>query len=122
MRQVLKHDSRTRSGVLYDAFAEDMVMVFALPKPFAREPAQVALRALGAFGLQLATQTEETALLLFPAPLAQEVPLSETYPNRDKPYLAFGSCFNEQLAWIYQVLQDLHRRPFRCNSPYEGQL
>ncbi|GHO50601.1 hypothetical protein KSX_87640 [Ktedonospora formicarum] len=26
------------------------------------------------------------------------LPLSETDPHRDKPYLAFGSCFNEQRA------------------------
>jgi len=35
VRQVLKHDGTTSSGVLYEAFGEDMVMVSSLPKPLA---------------------------------------------------------------------------------------
>ncbi|WP_220197545.1 hypothetical protein [Ktedonospora formicarum] len=51
--QVLKHNGRTGGRVLHDTLGEHMVMVFALPKQFARELAQVTFRALGAFGLQL---------------------------------------------------------------------
>ncbi|GHO42236.1 hypothetical protein KSX_03990 [Ktedonospora formicarum] len=44
MRQALKDDGRTRSGILDDMFGEHMVMVFALPKQFARELTRVAFR------------------------------------------------------------------------------
>src|SRR6266480_6944745 len=70
--QVLKHNRRARRGVLHDAFGEDMIVIFALPKQFTRKFAQMFARALGAFGLQRTTETEDTAFLLFPTPLSQK--------------------------------------------------
>lgn len=75
IRQVLKHNSTARGGMLDDALGEDMVLVSALPKLFLAQLLEVAFRRASAFGLQLSLETEKTAFLLFPALLCQEVPL-----------------------------------------------
>jgi hypothetical protein len=73
VRQILNHHGRTRRGVGNDALTENMVMIFALPKQFARELAQVAFRTLCAFGLQFPLETEDPTLLLFPATFTEEL-------------------------------------------------
>ena len=74
MGEVLHHDGTARGGMGDDALTQHVIMIFALPKPFARELAQMAFRAPGAFGLQLSAETEETAFLLFPVAASQELP------------------------------------------------
>lgn len=71
--QVFKDDGRSWRGTLDNPFGQHMVMIFALPKLFAREFTQVAFRAPAAFGLQGAFQAEDTAFLLFPAPLSEKL-------------------------------------------------
>src|SRR5258708_2810694 len=72
MGQLLKHDGRTRGGMLNKAFGEHVVVVFSLPKQLARKLFQVPFGRFGAFFLQLTTQAENAAFLLFPAALTQE--------------------------------------------------
>ncbi|WP_220199051.1 hypothetical protein [Ktedonospora formicarum] len=48
-----------------------------------------------------------------------EGPLSETSPKMDKPYLVFGSCFNEQPAWFprsYRISTGVHSDVTRRTS------
>lgn len=73
VRKIFKNKGRTLWGVLYNAFAEDMVMVTALPKQFPRQAFQVTLCRFRAFGLQFAFQAEDATLLLFPPSLSQKV-------------------------------------------------
>jgi len=79
VRQVLKHDGTARSGVLYEAFGEDMVMVSSLPKPLARKGFQVPFSRLGAVLLELAAEAKNATFLFFPPPLAQEVTRARDY-------------------------------------------
>lgn len=71
--EVFQHDGTARGGVLDDAFREDVIVIFAAPKLLARQLAQVSLSASGAFGLQLSTEAEGAAVLLFPPLLAEEL-------------------------------------------------
>lgn len=71
--EVFQHDGGTWERVLDEALREDMVVVFASPKLFARELLEVSLGASGAFGLQLSFQTEGTPFLFLPRLLAQEL-------------------------------------------------
>src|SRR5581483_9445930 len=71
--QVLKDNRTAGCAVFYDAFGEDMIVVFALPKQFATQLFEMSLCRFGAFGLQLTTKTEDAALLLFPSPFSQEL-------------------------------------------------
>ncbi len=71
--QVLNHNGTASRGVLDDAFGEDMIMISSLAQQFARELAQVAFRAPGAFCLKLATQAEDATFLFLPASLSQEL-------------------------------------------------
>src|SRR5690349_12993995 len=50
-----------------------MIVIIAPPKLFARELAQMTLRAPGAFSLQLSLDAEGASILLFPPTLTQEV-------------------------------------------------
>ena len=70
MREVFKNKGCTLWGMLYNAFREDMVMVFALPKQFPGELFEVSLCAPGAFGLQFSYHAEDATFLLFPASLS----------------------------------------------------
>jgi hypothetical protein len=70
--QVLKHDGRTRARMLNNAFGENVVVVFPLPKQLARKLFQVPFGRFGAFFLELATQAENAAFLFFPAALTQK--------------------------------------------------
>jgi hypothetical protein len=71
--QVLNYNSRARGSVLYDAFGEDMVVIFALPKQFPAQLLEMAFCRTGAFGLQLTTETEDTAFLFFPTTLTKKL-------------------------------------------------
>ncbi len=71
--EVFQHDGCTWERVLDEALGEDVIVVSASPKLFARELLEVSLGASGAFGLQLSFQTEGTPFLFFPLLLAQEL-------------------------------------------------
>ncbi len=73
IRQVLKHDGTSGGGNLHNAFGEDVIMVFSLPKQLARKLFQVPFGRFGAFLLKCATQAEHATFLFFPLPLTQEV-------------------------------------------------
>ena len=77
VRQVLKDNGTARDGMLDDAFGEDMVMVFSLPKQLTRKLFQVPFGRFAPIGLELATETEDAMLLLFPSALPQELALAE---------------------------------------------
>ena len=75
IRQVLKHDGTPWCGsvctILFDSTTWSWSS--SLPKQLTRtELLQVPCSRFGAFGLQLATKTEDTTLLLFPPSLTQE--------------------------------------------------
>ena len=71
--QLLKHDDRAWGCVLSNVFAQDMVMVFTLPKQLTRKFLQVPFGRLRTFFLKLTTKTEETSFLLFPLLAAKKV-------------------------------------------------
>lgn len=73
MRQVLNHDGTARGGIVHNAFAEDVIVVFALPKQFARELLEMSFCALGAFGLELSSEAEDASFLFLPSSLTQEM-------------------------------------------------
>ena len=70
--QVLKHKGTALWGRLYNPFREDMVMVFSLPKPFARKLFQVPFSRFRSFCLQFATDAKHLALLLLPTSLTKK--------------------------------------------------
>ena len=72
--EIFQDDSCPCGSVLYNAFAEDVVMVSASPKLFPAQLLEVSLGRASAFGLQLSFQPEGTPFLFFPASLTQEVP------------------------------------------------
>ncbi len=73
VRQVLKHDGTAGGSMPNDAFRKHVVMVASLPKQLTRKLFQVPFSRFGAFFLKLAPDTEDTAFLLFPVPLTEEV-------------------------------------------------
>lgn len=73
MSQVLKNYGAARSGVLDNAFGEDVIVVSSLPKQLTRTLFQVPFSRLGATFLKLATDTEHAAFLLFPPTIPQEL-------------------------------------------------
>ena len=64
--QVLKDKGTSLRGVVYNPFGEDMVMVFSLPKPFARKLFQVPCSRFGTTLLELAPDAKHLAFLLLP--------------------------------------------------------
>lgn len=74
--QVLNDESCTRLCVLNNALGEDVVMVFSLPKQFARKLLQVPFGRFASLFLKLAAKAENAAFLLFPPPLPQEAAIA----------------------------------------------
>ena len=70
--QVLEDEGTPRCGVLYNPFGKDVVMVFSLPKPFARKVFQVPFSRLGIFLLQRTSDAKLLTLLLLPASLTKK--------------------------------------------------
>src|SRR5207248_224751 len=60
-------------GVLDQSFGKHMVVISSLAKQFARQLAQMAFGAAGAFALKFSFQTKDPTFLLFPMTLSQEV-------------------------------------------------
>jgi len=70
--QVLQDNGRSWLGLLHDALGEDVIVIFSLPKQLTRKCFQVPCSRFGACSLQLASQAEKAAFLLFPASLTQK--------------------------------------------------
>ena len=70
--QVLKDQRATRRGRFYEAFGEDVIMVFSLPQPLTRKFFQVPFSRFCAFRLQFPAQAKHASFLFFPATLSQK--------------------------------------------------
>jgi hypothetical protein len=76
VRQILKHHGTARSGVLHEAFGEDMVMVTTLPKQLTRKLLQVPCGRPRALLLELASEAKDAAFLFLPGSLTQELAIT----------------------------------------------
>ena len=65
---------------MHDALREDVIVIFASPKLFSRERAQVAFCVPGAFGLQLTRDAEGAAVLFFPPTFSQKLTMRGFFP------------------------------------------
>ena len=71
--QVLDNNGSSWVSVLHNALGEDMIVVFSLPKQFARKFFQVPFGRFASFFLKLATKAEDAAFLFLPATFSQEM-------------------------------------------------
>ena len=71
--QVLKDDSTAGCSVLDNAFGEDVIVIFSLPKQLARKRFQVPFSRFGTLFLKFALQAENASFLFLPSLLAQEL-------------------------------------------------
>ncbi|EFH82002.1 hypothetical protein Krac_2773 [Ktedonobacter racemifer DSM 44963] len=71
--QVLKHNCCSRGYALHDAFGEHMVTVPVEKHLLTRQLFEMPFGRRGSFGLKFATETERTAVNLFPVARAKEV-------------------------------------------------
>src|SRR5450432_1145647 len=73
--QVLKDKGSPLWSILDNAFGEDVIMVFSLPKQLTRKRFQVPFSRFGATLLKFAFDAEETAFLLLPTFVTKELTL-----------------------------------------------
>ena len=74
--QVLDNNGSSRLDVLHNALGEDVIVVFSLPKQFARKVLQVPFSRPGTTFLQLSTEAEHAAFLFLPSPLTQKMAMA----------------------------------------------
>jgi hypothetical protein len=105
MGQILDHNGAASRGVLHDAFREDVIMVFALPKQFATQLFEMSLGRFGAFGLQFAFEAEDMTLLLFPASFPQEMFIRGDCRTIESPIHANDFIRGNNLAFISRSME-----------------